>query len=103
MNCVFSLPVAGEIHETIVTNRNHNAYSSSPQPPHHASTATRELDDLMASLSDFKVSAKEICCSIILGFAFLHDERLNRYLMWVTERSTGPIVGHRLIKVAVEM
>lgn len=50
---------AGEIHETIVTNRNHNAYSSSPQP-HHASTATRELDDLMASLSDFKV--RQIVC-----------------------------------------
>ena len=45
---------AGEIHETVVTNRQHNAYNTSPQP-HHASTATRELDDLMASLSDFKV------------------------------------------------
>lgn len=54
---------AGEIHETVVTNRNHNAYSSSPQP-HHASTATRELDDLMASLSDFKVPF-DLCLSLM--------------------------------------
>ena len=29
-----------------------------PRHHHHASNATKELDDLMASLSDFKVSAK---------------------------------------------
>lgn len=72
-----------------MTNRNHNAYSSSPQP-HHASTATRELDDLMASLSDFKVHDLSLFdvetkhFSSVLS-AFLHDDRLNRYLKWVTE------------------
>lgn len=56
----------------------------------HASTATRELDDLMASLSDFKVRSVNnrpllFCCSLhikkrISNTTNNDDCQLNRYL-----------------------
>lgn len=61
---LFNLPLTGdqEVIQKVIQHSN----SAAP----HASTATRELDDLMASLSDFKVcSIKSTAYNFILKIA----------------------------------
>lgn len=64
-----------EIKPIKVTSSPQHAVSSPPKHPASASNATRELDDLMASLSDFKV----VCNSIndryqLISLLFKQDE-----------------------------
>lgn len=76
--CVF-FSAEHYVHEVLIKETTTTTGSQRPT----ASSATKELDDLMASLSDFKVSLIFVVCVGFLNVFW--DKSANSFLLWLNE------------------